>query len=66
LGRDLFTSSSATVVGNRIWRHWRRASFDKLRMRFFLRGTIEMRFSIFLILSLSKDAPAGLPRVEAA
>ena len=38
------------------------ASFDKLRMRFFLRGIIQMPFSIFLILSLSKDAQAALQR----
>jgi hypothetical protein len=38
------------------------ASFDKLRMRSFLCGMIEMPFSIFLILSLSKDAPAVLQR----
>jgi hypothetical protein len=36
------------------------ASFDKLRMRSFLCGMTEMPFSIFLILSLSKDAPALL------
>jgi len=36
------------------------ASFDKLRMRSFLSGTTEIPFSTFLILSLSKDAPADL------
>jgi len=38
------------------------ASFDKLRMRSFLYGMIEMPFSVSLILSLSKDAPAVLQR----
>jgi len=32
------------------------ASFDRLRMRFFLRGTRKMPDPIVLILSLSKDA----------
>jgi len=36
------------------------ASFDKLTMRSFLCGMIDMPFSIFLILSSSKDAPMVL------
>jgi hypothetical protein len=38
------------------------ASFDNLRMRSFRCGMIQMPFSIFLILSLSKDAQAALQR----
>jgi len=36
--------------------HQHPASFDKLGMRSFLRGTYKMPFPILLILSLSKDA----------
>jgi len=36
--------------------HDHHASFDKLRMRSFLRGTWYVPVLIFLILSLSKDA----------
>jgi hypothetical protein len=38
------------------------ASFDRLTLRFFRCGMIQMPFSIFLILSLSKDAQAALQR----
>jgi hypothetical protein len=64
VARDLFTSSSAAVAG--IWRHRRHASFDKLRMRKIENGISTMPRRKNLILSLSKDAPAGLPRGEAA
>jgi hypothetical protein len=42
--------------------HHSLASFDKLKMRSFRGGLIQMPFSIFLILSLSKDAQAALRR----
>jgi hypothetical protein len=38
------------------------ASFDKLRMRSFLCGMIDVPFSIFVILSLSKDTRVVLQR----
>jgi AAHS family 4-hydroxybenzoate transporter-like MFS transporter len=56
----LIHSNGSAILGYAIW--WRKslygdhASFDKLRMRCFPRGTWQLPFPIFLILSLSKDA----------
>jgi len=48
-----------------MWRYWRRASFDKVRMRKIGNGISIVPRRKTLILSLSKDASAGLPHVEA-
>jgi hypothetical protein len=39
------------------------ASFDKVRMKFFLRGTWQMPVSVFLLLCLSKDAKSVMQRL---
>src|SRR5690242_12620288 len=55
LGHATYLRSSLDV--GKAMRLCRCASFDKLRMRFFLSGIWQMPSSIFLIPCLSKDAP---------